>query len=155
MIETVVDKCLEDVKSGAVPDAHHTVTQDHRIWDLLTDSGTELKLSAVPGLQINFDMRLINPRTFSAAVGSGNLMALAEVNAAHDQVHPMLGKWHKAIITCNRWLDGYRDDKCSVLRELAQEGGFGYTGLLDSKLIIDWHVRAFPLIFSKCYWTPS
>ena len=36
VIETVVDKCLEDVKSDAVPDAHHMITQDYRIWDLLT-----------------------------------------------------------------------------------------------------------------------
>ena len=71
MIEIVVDKCLEDVKPGAVPDAHHTITQDHRIWDLLTDFGTELKLSAIPGLETHFDMRLIIPRTFSAAVASG------------------------------------------------------------------------------------
>ena len=139
--EVVESQCLEDVKSGALPDAHVTVAPHHRIWDLLTDSGTELKLSIIPGLRTHFDMRTILPRAFSAATASGRSMALTVIKAAHDLIYSTLRKWSSVIGACHRWLDGYRDENCSVLRDIAREGAFGYVGPHDSKLVIDWHVK--------------
>ena len=122
--EVVVPQCLEDVKSGALPDAHNTIDPHYAIWELLTGSGTELRLSNIPGLQASFYRRVIIPRAFSAATVCGELMTLTDIQAAHDLVHPMLRKWNGVIEACHRWLDGYRDENCSVLKDIAENYAF-------------------------------
>ena len=80
--EVVVLQCLENVESGALPDAHNTIAPHHAIWDLLTSSGTELRLSNIPMLQQNFTApmrRVIIPRAFSAATACGELMSLTDI----------------------------------------------------------------------------
>ena len=134
---------METVKTSVLPDVHHVIQVQHRAWDLITDSGTELKISGIPCLSIHFDRTRIIPRTFSVALAGRELMSLTEISFAHDLVPPTLRKWSAAINTCNRWLDGYSDNKCSVLRDIARDGCFGYTGQFDSKIIIDEHAREF------------
>ena len=135
--ESVVAQCVQTVKTSAQPDVHHVIEERHRAWDLITDSGTELRISGIPGLSIHFDRTRIIPRTFSVALAGRELMSLTEISFAHDLVPSTLRKWSSAINTCNRWLDGNIDDKCSVLRDLVRDGGFGYTGQFDSKIIVD------------------
>ena len=113
--EVAVSQCLENVKSGAQPDAHNTIDPHYAIWELLTGSGTELRLSNIPGLQPSFYRRVILPRAFSAATVCGELMTLTDIQALHDLVHPVLRKWNGVIEVCDSWLDGYRGDNCSVL----------------------------------------
>ena len=59
-------------------------------------------------------------------------MSLTEMQAAHDKVNPTLRKWAGVIEACNRWIDGERHENCSVLKEIAEEGGFGYMGSKSS-----------------------
>ena len=141
--EVVVSQCLEDVKSGALPDARNTIDPNYYIWALLTGSGTELRLSNIPGLQPSFYRRVILPRAFYAATVCGELMTLTDIQAAHDLVHPILRKWNGVIEACHRWLDGYRDENCSVLRDIAEEGAFGYDGPNKPVRVSDYHVRTF------------
>lgn len=75
-IESLVAQCVETVKTSAQPDVHHVIEERHRAWDLIIDSGTELRISGIPGLRIYFDRTRIIPRTFSAALASGKLMSL-------------------------------------------------------------------------------
>ena len=141
--EVVVSQCLENVKSGALPDAHNTVDPYYAIWELLTGSGTELPRSNIPGLQPSFYRRVILPRAFSAATVCGELMTLTDIQAAHDLVHVILRKWNGVIGACHSWPDGYRDENCSVLKDIAEEGAFGYDGPNEPARIIDYHVRKF------------
>ena len=122
--ESVVAQCVQTVKTSARPDVHHVIEERDHAWDLITDSGTELKISGIPGLSIHFDRTRIIPRTFSAALASGKRMPLTEINFAHDLVPSTLRKWSADINTCNRWPDGYINDKCCVLRDLARDSGF-------------------------------
>ena len=60
----------------------------------------------------------------SAATVCGELMTLTDIQVAHDLVHPMLRKWNGVIEACHRWLDGYRDENCSVLKDIAENYAF-------------------------------
>ena len=121
--EVVVSQCLVNLQSGAQPDAHNTIDPHYAIWDLLIDSGTELRLSVFPLLQQNFTAptgRVIIPRAFSAAVACGELMSLTDIQAAHDFVNPTLSRWTSVIDACHRWIDGERRKNCSVLKDIAE-----------------------------------
>ena len=138
--------CHEGVLSGAQPDAHNTIDPSSSTWDLLTTARGELSLASIPTLQPNFTAPMraaIVPRSYKAAVASGELMSLTEMQAAHDKINHTLRKWAGVIEACDRWIDGERHESCSVLTEIAEKAGFGYRGPLRPVLIIDHHVRGF------------
>ena len=83
------------------------------------------------------------PGAFSAAAACGGMMSLTEIQAAHDLVHPILRKWTGVIEACHRWIDEERRENCSVLKDVAKEGGFGYVGPNEPVRVIDYHVRQF------------
>ena len=128
-----MSKCHEGVQSGAQPDAHNTIDPSYAMWEFLT-GGTELRLSNIPTLQQNFTApmrRVVMPRSFSAAVPCGEMMSLTEMQAARDKVHPTLRKWTGVIEACHRWIDGERHENCSVLKDIAEEGVFGYVAPMN------------------------
>ena len=55
----------------------------------------------------------------------------------------VLRKWNGVIEDDHNWLDGYRDENCSVLKDIAEEGAFGYDGPSEPIRVIDYHVRKF------------
>ena len=137
-IEEVVSKCHQGVLSNARPDAHYTIDQSFPMWKLLTGSSGELMLGSILTLQLR---HAIIPRSFTAAMETGQLMNLTSMQAAHDKVDNTLKKWVHAIDACDRWIDGERYENCSVMRDIAENTGFGYRGPNNPVQVIDYMVR--------------
>ena len=142
--EEVVSKCHQGVLSNAQPDAHNTIDQSYPMWELLTGSGGELMPGSVRMLQPNFTAPIrhaIIPRSFTAAVATGELMNLTSMQAAHDKVDNTLRERIHDIDACDRWIDGERYENCSVIRDIVENSGFGYRGPNSPVQVIDYMVR--------------
>ena len=70
-------------------------------------------------------------------------MSLTDIQAAHVFVNPTLSRWTSVMEACHRWIDGERRESWSVLKDIAEEGGFGYVGPNEPVRVIDYHVRQF------------
>ena len=70
-------------------------------------------------------------------------MNLTSLRAAHDKVDNTLRKWVSVIDACDRWIDGERYENCFVIRDIAENSGFGYRGPNSPVRVIDYMVREF------------